>query len=1480
MDSNRSLNTASSSRHTQMPDIKKKAMAVNSSYTKLFPFISRLQRSTYSYRVWTYIQTFFVAIQHLLVPMFCNFYPDSKVDFYLTAIFMFVPNSSGKTYTIESALVLAIGYFCSVFMIIVTISFYVRNTISKVAAAIVSIIMHLIIPIIVIPTASIIGSALDNLLESQNKTQSTIFIVLGCISWVLLVAITFFNTTFSASTVFFHDSISAYFNGQPIFYSLVFNSLILFFTWVSDDLNEYFSYFLDALHIVLDIFLLYWTFQFPFCYLYINAEMGATMLGCIFVCIGFFIRGSFVPLRPILGLVGWLVGFNIFYFTLKIYAKKIMKRTEFKNRNETIKQLRLAVSFYDQSFQTGHLIENICQATNDFSVRLEVAKVTCVFAEFQAQFTAQLAMLRNATGLSISESFLFYILKTVETGRQPLCAVDELIPLRDETKKIEMSIRAAWKFMEGNCFIAPKVMEPVCRQVNTCEHHWKDALEKYPRNALLAEEYAHFLVECKSDFEGAAYWHFSALQLQDGKIFKYDNASLSFLHMFPEYANKILGRQQITTMDDLDVKAKEEALGQLVEHPRLRLEFQRALSSHVTLALHIMLVIGIIKFLAFFILFAYMGGTFYNMFSPSVDRMYLIKNSTDIGEYTALSMIGFALNIADQMSLMPTLQEMHDVIGTDRVVHDYYIIAPVEGYLYAAHEFTELGLAALVDVYNSMADSIVNGEDLSTSVNSIFTQKYPIKFCNDTFEMLSGGKESLIYIFSNYFLDAHIVATENGINSPLAFDSFDLAASIVDNLQVFARSFIKENRQKIGDFNRLNFFIVLIVYAAFFIAVDFILMVIYKARMQKTMMACKHFTPETFASISSNIFIAQISTDAPNNTATISKTTRSQWKSNLLAFFELLLTLILLGGIFAFMIKITEMADDFTDLGTTLLQCARRKSKTIESFYSLVCINILRSYGADLSREYQRRTMQALNNLTDAQQQCAKGYYGKGSIYDKITQIQVDSPCSFSLSNATYHETLACLSLDSGVSAFYNMMMKLQNEARSDGFFTDETFIELFHYVNSHLYKQEEEIVDLLLDQGEYENNNANKFIVTIVITQCIMSFVSLLLTFYKYIFLRRVYRTMINFILRVVPTDAVMNDELMMNLLNRRMSQRNANMTDTATLLANTSHPLVFTTSDGNIVSVNSAFQVVFNYEISHIVGQNISMITDVDKLQKVFNYEETTKLTGANKEWANEGSQPNIDQENENETIKFEKIVSKWRRENGQVIECEVLPLVTGKTKKDRLFAFVVSDLSTVIAKQKKISILQSANDILQANLRPALLGNETEAKVGDATVCTIRLVQFSSSLAPAAVMKQRKSILSKLEECMKKYENIQRLFFAQGMFAAISNAPNATTDMFHFIDDVLASFDDPTFFGEITIGVDTGDTVEIAESKGDVKELAVIGNVFSNAARLSILGESGKACITERVYNQIASIGAKFVSKEDTIVGKYYSVEPMEV
>ncbi|EAY18846.1 hypothetical protein TVAG_294980 [Trichomonas vaginalis G3] len=95
-------------------------------------------------------------------------------------------------------------------------------------------------------------------------------------------------------------------------------------------------------------------------------------------------------------------------------------------------------------------------------------------------------------------------------------------------------------------------------------------------------------------------------------------------------------------MDDLDVKAKEDALGQLVEHPRLRLEYQRAISNHLTFALPLILVLSIIKFLAFWILWTVLAMYFTGLFSGTVTRIHLIKNTSDIGEATTLAMLSFA----------------------------------------------------------------------------------------------------------------------------------------------------------------------------------------------------------------------------------------------------------------------------------------------------------------------------------------------------------------------------------------------------------------------------------------------------------------------------------------------------------------------------------------------------------------------------------------------------------------------------------------------------------------------------------------------------------------------------------------------------------------------------------------------------------------------------------------------------------------------
>ncbi|EAY18845.1 hypothetical protein TVAG_294970 [Trichomonas vaginalis G3] len=469
----RRSSSATSSRLDQHPEVRKKALSVNSFALKIFPFFSVLQRSTFSYRAITYITLLFAIIQHILISVFPNLYANYQIDQIIASIFLFSYPSYNTTHITLEIIVIAVGYVALFFFIATVIRYKLKGTITKVEIAAMNIIMHFFIPLVILPLSSNAGSILTAMINQLASTLSTIvLLLLTFILWACFIGIFYFSTLFSSSTIFFHDSVCVYFESKPIFFTYLFNSFLAFLIWISKDFNVNFPYFVGALNIVLDLFLLFLIFNFPFAYLYVTTIAAATLTSCIFGSIGFFIGGNLGYLRYVLVLVSFLISSIVFHIILKFVSKKIIRKEEFVNDRLAIKQLRLAVSQNDPSFISGKIIEMIVQGTNNYTVRLEVAKFVCYFQELQPQFTAQLAMLRNATSLSMSESFLFYQLRIAETGRQPLCTVDELMPLRDETKKLEMTIRAAWKYIQNNNdFFAPSIMEPINRQKEDCMGH-------------------------------------------------------------------------------------------------------------------------------------------------------------------------------------------------------------------------------------------------------------------------------------------------------------------------------------------------------------------------------------------------------------------------------------------------------------------------------------------------------------------------------------------------------------------------------------------------------------------------------------------------------------------------------------------------------------------------------------------------------------------------------------------------------------------------------------------------------------------------------------------------------------------------------------------------------------------------------------------------------------------------------------------------
>ena len=1450
---------ASSQKSVQLPDIKKAIQPPVVTFT-LFPYFSLIQMGFHYSRVFNYIPIIWIIAQHLVLSVFTCEFQNSKIDEKVSEIFLFTSLKLGTTFETMAGIIIFVCFFCSIFIYSTILFYKIRQTLPRFAIVFVSFSSHVIIPLIYLPVSFILGESIALYIE-EGKSFLIAYIAFSFIAYVFASLNIYLTTTSASHTVFFNDTPALYYDSHVVFYSLLFNSFIAILEWLSQFFGNGFDALMSIIQIIIAIYMTVKMFDLPFAGVVTNSYICAAFIGQIGGCL-MYLSGyeKFEPLRIIVAVVLYLICVPSFYFIFSCHSRRIINEETFTTPKNAIRRLRVAVSASAPCFLNGKLVEMITSNCNDSVVRLEVAKFVCFFHEFQPQFTAQLAMLRSATNLSLGDQFLLAQLKIAENSRQPLAAVDELIPLRDQTKSIEMAIRAAWKYMElNNDFSAYGIVESINVQLLHCSSKWKDAISKYPKNALLAEEYAHFLVECMSDFEGAAEWHYKAIQLQDGKEFCYDTATIHFLHVFPEYANKVINTTQLSLIDDADVKEKEDALGQLIEKPRMRLEYQRAISEHVSPVLTWIYAIGGVRFIALFVFWVCIAVTFPSSYEICVTNMNLVKNVTDVGEKTAVIMTEFILEVAKLQGNLLSASEMDEVVGNDDIEHTTCLINDSIDYLVSASSESYSGISGIHSFTNSIISAIDDGKDMDLPLDYLFTLDIiPYFYYNTSFYAASLCNVSFLHTISNFFLLSKQISGLGAsmMTSAIPYEAFAGATTIIDNIYNLAEKFI--DNKVIMQSNVKKEYIgmaITIVYAVLFVVVSSVFLVLLRINVKNTISACKLFPSEVFEKISSNIFIADISTDAPKYTTQVSKTSQSSTKSVVLGSLEALLTIVAIVFMALYCISISELNSDFDKMSNTLLHASKRECSAIEAFYSVMCANVLGGIlETSFSSQYASRAEKAVLTYSDSHQYCATGYYGE-KYQNEINSLRSEDKCTYNVTDE--HKRYSCVCLDTAVPIYVDMMSKLIVQVFDNSFISSSDFINTYHFLNYHLYDQMDQIVEYTLKAGEAKSSNADTEMIVLSILGICISLVVFGVTIYQGFFLLMNYKTLLRLILRASPIDAVANDDLMRILLNRKTCKTTAKMSNTGMIVNHSNHPTVFTTDDGVIISVNTSFLIVFNYEASHIIGQSISQIADIDELQKAYEVAKSKE---------------------EIESTTLDKLQINWKKESGQPISCDALPVVVGKPD-ERLVCFILTDMTSFLSKKKHSDELKKENDELIALMFPKLLNGKEEMHLQDATLCAIKLVQFGTTLAPTELMKQRETILAKMQEIIDKYKQIEPLGFVQGMYITVSNTPGAAIIFLNCIHDILSSFDDSEFFGEITIGLDTGSPVDVFLIGGDSKHYVITGKPMTNVSRLCRIGDPGHACVTESVYGQIFGIKGKFDEKHDDIIGKYYSVEQNE-
>ncbi|OHT01183.1 hypothetical protein TRFO_32133 [Tritrichomonas foetus] len=1327
---------------------------------------------------------------------------------------------------------------------------------------------HVVTPITLIPLFAHFGIGVVKAFELKEGKYYAL-LVLSAIGCMLNVVSSVLAVTFSANTVYFLNSEYIITNHIIVLTLLIGQGIFATFSYVSVVLGSEIEIAALILHLIFAIVMTVSGIVYtPFLFKWVNYSFGGLAIGSFFGDI--FSRFlTTLEYRIVSVVIIWIVSSIIYKFIFDFFAKRLL-------RDESEKKINLKIQFslvYDsESFISGKLFDKLSMYVNNSTNRLHIAKWSCFIHDFQPIFTAQIAMLRNATDLTFAQNFLLYQLCIAETGRQPLSSVPELNILRNETVSISTSIRAAWNHLHTDLSFGS--FEHLLYDISLINNHWEEALNKYPRNALIAENYSRYLLECACDFDGCSEWHYRALQLQNGYYFEYDQATIHFLKLFPQYAKKLVNGVQLASLDDLDIKTSEEMLSYIVKHPKIHLEYQKAIQNYRSGWLNVMAGLIGFRFIIIIVYWMAMLGLFIGMFSSRQRNMQFLYDLSLIGESIELSDISITLQGGREYGETPT-KEIADAIifkGGSSLVDNQSLISLSDPLFDTSNYYSARGLKQLDKFIYNLNYYSSQGSDFQIAIDEMLKGRLNMTFM-PTPEIGIISQNETFRTMLTYYLTAAALIGHSPLNLP-AFNPWvfggaiselvESSAQVLDFIEDVMQSFIDNDISDVESNKKMHGIITVVCIAIgiiFFVIFYTISFVCVRKQVDNVIDVCKNLRNEAINRASSAMSEDQIQMTQKSNTVTFANVNSSSYFTVLIFVIEMMVSLVSIGSIFAFYNQILVHHEFFTSMNYLLKQSTTRMVFSLKIFSDFLKSNLVDCPKANNPPGFEQKLLatfeKTIKVFTTVHEACLKGDYGNGKVYEKVNQLRRVSKCPSEWSNNyTYHESYACLPLDPAVADFLEMIKIMKTDICTRKYVRDERFVVPFHFLNSHLYYMLAEINDLLVEVGQEQSEDFDSTVQEIGLTVLAIAVLILLISLYNMNTLHSSYKTLIKFLLRIPPIDAVNNTKLMDILLGRKSSRKQTKMSLYEKIVKNSNFPIVFLNSSQVIENANHAFMVYFGYDISQIIGQNVLILTDDQDF-----YTQIKKIN----------------------TIKsFELDLMK---ENKTQIHCEltVIPVSLNDPDKFEYYGLIIQDLSSVINKKRSCEELKKSNDNLIKSMLPKILMNDKEKiSFDNAIILCLKLVHYGGNLTPAVFMQQRQNIFGKFDILLERQTLLTRVTINNGEYIVIGSSKDengaetklveAAKQCVDFSNEVTSLFDDPAYFSDYVIGIDTGD-VSFFRVGADRKINALHGSALSHARQLVRISNSGEIAISEKFYRSVATMEVQFSKMNNPIVGTFY-------
>ena len=1485
----------------------------------VFPFVDQMNTISRLPKILNYIVMMLLYAQQLLV----SFWPEKKrysgltgVDYYvfswLYKIFWFIDITDSKS-------LLLIDFLISLFFTVFTICWisfellyyhskrsYIRWTLffSK-------FVLESILPLIILPTAAMVGVAFLAIMSENNATNWCSFIF-GIIFYVILLTVFTINMSLNSRSVVLTRSTFNIWDYRPICIGTIINSSFLVLSCILSIFPDWMELIVQTCHAICIFFVFMIDTNLPFFQLVDSILLGALLLSEIVNDIAVFIFHFLTNVPFYVVLIIGVAGFILSFVISSIIGKKVTKGIVDKlnetvsdevahyremgmtenNEGECLKCLRIAMVNMCKCYYEMGLINYLSKVMQTNYGLCSVMQATAFIPEEIRKLNLMYKHIVTKRGLSFQDRFMIYQINRIKALRSSSSSteIDEkLTELKTIDNDCESHLRAFWNLPNPSI----SYLEERAREINNAELQWTETLDHFPSNAKITYEYSRFLSETTTNLDQAVFQWNKASIIETGKNFAIDWSFRSFVRMFPNYLlNNIFnikGKRITTTGKDnhsvtdsssysnvaesdgttIDVELEETIGKKIFMWSRMRLSLHRSIQFRTS---NLKIYFRLLSFLTLFIsifTFVFLYVQMVNEFSVRRDSILDLQSVLNVRFYN-----GLALNMVTVM--WGQENGYYDTTDVDIGSHsasktnDFAdtSIPPITRVM----NYLEIAREELKTLINSLRAQASEGKNVYELASALLKQEIEEIFCHNAEESthyLITFKDKLIYM--NYLVGSLVAVQDNDIyNNNDYCEVMTNSYGFGTECRLLFTSF-NEEQQKDGERVEELINMYEIIFAIVLAVVSFcpcaIVGILYFREVNKLLKVLADLPQEAKETAKKPL---RVDIDGSQQVAVDEHSKPSSALPLYLVGFIITVFIVAMLIIYCQIMRSTNA--DILKLNQWYVYAVRRLSSMGELSNKLMQIIILdpiNNFSPKFTsqKKYIELALEDLSIIEENNNNLLQGSdvvepcYGYDSVLDNYHHAPT---CSNTLEdkNVTIHESYRCASSNQQLVVFENIAANIiKNPSQFGGKVDSDMAVNSNHILTGHLMNTYLAACKRFVELVQIAYNKMVTAAILCTVFGILGGVVFIIFINWFATNIDSTYAVLMSLLKHLSPFDIVSSKEIMNFLLHRKSREEDKSMGVDKTIIYNSCDAIICTSLNGIIEVVNPSVSAVLGYSPDQLLGQSITSFFRNDSSEAV-----AAKL--------------DLMIKGQNALIYEDHFIGISDSASEICFKTTIIGMTNEISKDVNSFVFILSDETEIIKEQKEAEEAKAKSEKLLYQILPkdiVIRLNRGEKDISfsipHASVIFLDIVKFSdysASLTPQEIMGNLSLVFAGFDECISKFSKLTKIkligdvyMAAGGLFGEPDDPPNGhAEETVKFGLDCLTELDSINISLnaslELRVGVNTGGPLIAGVLGTEKPAFDIIGDPINVASRLQSTDLPGRVQISQATKDLIESSG----------------------